>query len=130
MPSPPWVPLLKYHPELEVPECDEEGQYKTPFVVDEKGCKIRVGRYVSLNLQQEEIKSMVKKHLKKKNLELPNVPIIPELEEEMEALLKKRQELIENRHNAVLANIAHRALELDQGDTTCVGDLSRSKATR
>ncbi|KAG8942375.1 hypothetical protein FRC03_003268 [Tulasnella sp. 419] len=100
--SPPWVPLMRYHPELEVPEWDEECQFKSPFLVDGNGCKIRQGRYASLQLQNQEIKSMVQKHQKNKISELPNVLITVDLEDEMDIVLQKRRKLIENRHNAVL----------------------------
>ncbi|KAG8941610.1 hypothetical protein FRC03_004289 [Tulasnella sp. 419] len=100
--SPPWAPLLRYHPELEHPEWDEEGEYKSPYLVDGEGRKIRsAGGYAILAIENEETKSMIEKYQKKKNLELPNVPITQDLENDVDVILHKRRELIENRHNAV-----------------------------
>ncbi|KAG8917086.1 hypothetical protein FRC02_003362 [Tulasnella sp. 418] len=79
--SPPWAPLLRYHPELEHPEWDEEGEYKSPYLVDEEGRKIRsAGGYAILAIENEETKN---------------------LENDVDVILHKRRELIENRHNAV-----------------------------
>ncbi|KAG8912472.1 hypothetical protein FRC02_005975, partial [Tulasnella sp. 418] len=97
--SAPWKQLLQYHAEPEDPEWDEEG--KTPYLLDEEGRKIRSSAgYAKLDFRDEDIKSTIEKHLKKFTLP-PNFAITRELEEDLDIVLQKRRELIENRHDAV-----------------------------